>query len=56
MWTLIAAVLFIFWCIGTFMESYHAAQGGRKVIQVKHECYGDKYCTICGKQLKKPRN
>jgi len=56
MWVVIGVILFTLYCIGKFMEGYYAAQGGRKEVSVKHECYGEKYCAICGKKLKRPRN
>lgn len=56
MWTVLIVILFILWCVGKFMEGAHRASGGRRVVSVKHECYGDKYCAICGKEMRKPRN
>jgi len=46
-------ILYWFGCLAKGLAIGNAARGEYKI---KHECFGERYCTICGKKLKNPRN
>jgi len=52
----VAIFIIILYWLGCIAKGLAIGRTARGEFRIKHECYGEKYCAICGKKLKKPRN
>ena len=53
-WGVIIVIFFILFIIGKFQEGYAGVNRTRK-RKIEHQCWGEKYCNICGKEMRHPR-